>query len=81
MKTLVKDQKLFNELKNAEQTSEKLWNTLFDNNFNLKNSQIPILNGGLDHVEIKNTSYTFHDVGVSRGGKTLDNTFKIMGEK
>lgn len=67
MKTIY-DQKLYAELK-----KNFSWETLFDDNCELKNSNIPILCGGLDHIETKNGFFVFHDIGCN--GR--DNSFRI----
>ena len=65
------DDKLFAELK-----KDFSWETLFDNDYNLKNVNIPIFFGGLDHMSKTNKYFTFHDIGCN--GR--DNSFRI-GDK
>lgn len=66
----VRNTQLFNELKKSPK-----WNTLFDGT-NLKAGGIPVLAGGLDHIEIKQKGIYFHDIG--RNGH--DNSFVIRSE-
>lgn len=71
MKT-IRNSKLFHELqKNPE------WETLFQNNEGtLKDNLIPILFGGLDHIEMRKNGVYFIDIGCN--GK--DNSFVIRPE-
>ena len=46
---------------------------LFDDDYNLKNPNIPVLFGGLDHISKTKKYFTFHDIGCN--GR--DNSFRI----
>jgi hypothetical protein len=76
MKT-IRNTKLFNEIKDLTGTDTEVWETLFDEDFCLKDNFIPTLHGGLDHVDRKKTGIYFHDIGCN--GK--DNSFVIRPEK
>ena len=71
MKTL-KDHKLFQEL-----VENPCWETLFDADYNLKNPNIPVLFGGLDHISKTKKYFVFHDIGCN--GR--DNSFRIGDAK
>lgn len=62
------DHKLFEELKKSPE-----WQTLFTSDYNFKNSNIPTLAGGLDHISKTKKYFTFHDIGCN--GR--DNSFRI----
>jgi hypothetical protein len=62
------DDKLYEELK-----KNFSWDTLFDDDYNLKNPSIPILAGGLDHISKTKKFFVFHDIGCN--GR--DNSFRI----
>lgn len=49
------------------------WETLFDDDYCLKNANIPILAGGLDHISKTKKFFVFHDIGCN--GR--DNSFRI----
>jgi hypothetical protein len=66
------DEQLFAELE-----KEPAWDTLFDNDHNLKNVNIPILCGGLDHISKTKKFFVFHDI-CSNG---RDNSFRIGRRK
>jgi len=70
---IIKNTKLFKELKkNLE------WAVLFkDDKGTLKDSGIPVLAGGLDHIESNESGVYFFDSGVSRSGHVVDNSFGI----
>ena len=67
---IIRDTKLFNELKEKPE-----WNTLFDGT-NLKGVGIPILSGGLDHIDVKPKGIYFYDIGCNN----KDNSFVIRPE-
>ena len=67
MKTIY-DHQLYAELK-----KDLSWETLFDDDYCLKNSNIPILSGGLDHISKTKKYFVFHDIGCN--GR--DNSFRI----
>jgi len=81
MKT-IRNTKLFNDLK-----ENPTWDTLF--NFRevpgypgskeptIKDCEIPILSGGLDHIDVKEKGIYFHDIGSN----DRDNSFVIRKEK
>lgn len=72
MKTIYNN-KLYNELK-----KDLSWENLFaDNEGTLKDSRIPVLAGGLDHISKTKKFFVFHDIGCN--GK--DNSFRIGMEK
>jgi len=71
MKT-VRDKKLFEELKKNPK-----WETLFQEEGTLKNPYIPILWGGLDHIEITPKGIYFFDIGATFDGITRDNSFVV----
>ena len=62
------DHQLFEEL-----TKNPSWEVLFDDDYNLKNPNIPTLFGGLDHISKTRKYFTFHDIGCN--GK--DASFRI----
>jgi len=88
MKT-VRNTKLFRELQ-----SKTEWETLFNvvnvpedgpigsssTDVVLKDDSIPILYGGLDHIEETPKGIYFIDTGVSSGGKVFDNSFVVREE-
>ena len=76
MKT-IRDTKLFRELQEKPE-----WKTLFTEEKypELKNPEIPTLAGGLDHIDVKPGGFYFYDIGSSRGGKLVDNSFVIRKE-
>uniref|UniRef100_A0A6M3XP27 Uncharacterized protein n=1 Tax=viral metagenome TaxID=1070528 RepID=A0A6M3XP27_9ZZZZ len=76
MKT-IRNTKLFNELKKNPE-----WSTLFTtgNYPESKDDDIPVLAGGLDHIDVKESGVYFHDIGMSSGGRILDNSFVIRPE-
>lgn len=70
---VVKNTKLFQDLKKNPQ-----WDTLFsDDKGTLKDSQIPILYGGLDHIEVTKNRICFYDIGTSINEKICDNSFVV----
>ena len=66
----IRNTELFLELKRMPE-----WETLFDGT-NIKDSEIPSLWGGLDHISVKNNGIYFYDIG-SNG---RDNSFVIRPE-
>ena len=66
----IRNTKLFNNLKKHPE-----WDTLFLDD-NLKDSEIPILAGGLDHIDIRPDGIYFHDIGSNN----RDNSFVIRRE-
>jgi hypothetical protein len=73
------DHQLYTELKECLSDgagNRKLWETLFDEDYNLKNPNIPVLFGGLDHISKTKKFFYFHDIGCN--GK--DASFRI-GDK
>lgn len=75
MKT-IRNTKLFNEISDLTETDGSAWGTLFDEDSNLKDYEIPTLSGGLDHVGRKRKGVYFHDIGCN--GR--DNSFVIRPE-
>jgi len=73
----IRNTKLFKELKKQPE-----WKTLFKGARypELKDMDIPTLAGGLDHIDIKPKGIYFHDIGCSRGGQMIDNSFVIRPE-
>ena len=70
------DHQLYTELKECLSDgagNRKLWETLFDEDYYLKNPNIPVLFGGLDHISKTKKYFTFHDIGCN--GR--DNSFRI----
>lgn len=65
------DHQLYTELK-----KDLSWETLFDEDYYLKNPNIPVLFGGLDHISKTKKFFYFHDIGCN--GK--DASFRI-GDK
>ena len=68
----IRNTNLFNELK-----ANPKWDTLF--NFQepeLKDSEIPTLTGGLDHIDVKAKGIYFHDIGCNN----RDHSFVIRPE-
>ncbi|MBA7538495.1 hypothetical protein ES705_30771 [subsurface metagenome] len=75
---LIGNTKLFNEL----QENPK-WETLFkDDQGTLKDKHIPILAGGLDHIERNDWGIYFYDIGTTKGhyNRIIDNSFGIVRE-
>jgi len=70
---IIRDTKLFKELKK----SENKWKCLFTENFELKNTEIPFFASELDHIEETKKQFVFHD----RGSNGKDNSFIIRKEK
>jgi hypothetical protein len=69
MKT-IRNTKLFNELK-----KNSSWETLFDG-IDIKDSEIPVFAGGLDHIDVKTGGIYFHDIGCNN----RENSFVIRKE-
>jgi len=84
MKTYYATRSLFNDIKNAETTEEEF--TLIHERLHEMReagesyTSEPRLAGGLDHVERFKNKIEYHDIGVSRGGEIIDNTFEIIPE-
>ena len=72
----IRNNKLFNELKEAYNKNENLWYVLFDEECNLKDQRIPYFVGALDHIEVEHKGIYFFD----RGCNGLDNSFVIRPE-
>ncbi|MBA7498482.1 hypothetical protein ES705_07497 [subsurface metagenome] len=73
---IVKNTKLFKELRKSPE-----WAVLFkDDKGTSKDSRIPALLGGLDHIESNEKGVYFFDVGTDRGGHIYDNSFGIVRE-
>ncbi|MBA7532238.1 hypothetical protein ES705_24464 [subsurface metagenome] len=71
---IIKNTKLFKELKKSPE-----WAVLFkDNKGTLKDSKIPVLAGGLDHIKSDEKGVYFYDIGTRRGGQIYDNSFGIV---
>jgi len=78
MKT-IRNNQLFEELQAAPRDNDALWGVLFggpDEGPYCKDPEIPVLTGGLDHVEVTKTGVYFHDIGCN--GE--DNSFVIRRE-
>ena len=73
MKT-IRNTKLFSELENKPE-----WETLFDESGFIKET-IPVLAGGLDHIEVKRKGIYFYDIGMSSAGYIKDNSFVVRPE-
>lgn len=75
---MIMNTKLFKELQEKPE-----WETLFsDKEGTLKDKRIPILAGGLDHIERNDWEIYFYDRGIIRGTEYIDNSFGIVrGEK
>ncbi len=71
MKVII-DRELYSELI-KEQSEQSTWNALFNEYSDLKNCEIPILSGGLDHIEKNEYGVYFRDIGCNR----RDNSFVI----
>jgi hypothetical protein len=74
----IKNTELFQELKKASKENSDLWRELFTADYELKDGRIPYFCGGLARIEEKEKAFIFHDCGVSRGGRIIDNTFAIV---
>ena len=57
----IRNQKLFEELKMADDE----WAALFNWDGNIKDDRIPIFLGGLDHIEICPKGIYFYDIGMN----------------
>ncbi len=81
---VIRNTKLFQELKEVAREGGDLWKALWREGKGcpeLKDPRIPFLAGGLDHIDIKPRGIYFHDIGVSVGGTIRDNSFVIRPEK
>ena len=75
---MIGNTKLFNELQENPE-----WDTLFaDKEGTLKDKRIPILAGGLDHIERTDWGIYFYDIGMTKGpcNRYFDNSFGIVRE-
>jgi len=74
---VIRNTKLFRELKKNPE-----WKTLFKGVQypEPKDMDIPTFAGGLDHIDVKPKGIYFHDIGCSRGGRIIDNSFVIRPE-
>jgi hypothetical protein len=70
---IIRNTELFNEISDLTETDDQAWSALFDEDFNLKDTDIPTLCGCLDHIDRKEKGVYFHDIGCN--GK--DNSFVI----
>ena len=68
---IIRDFKLYRELKTTPE-----WKTLFTDDYELKNANIPTLAGGLDHIHVTRDAVQFHDIGCN--GR--DNSFKVCDQ-
>ena len=77
----IRNTKLFNELRKKPE-----WDTLFTYNEvpgypgsqepNIKDDEIPIFAGGLDHIDVKPKGIYFHDIGCN----DRNNSFVVRPE-
>ena len=74
---IIRDTKLFNDLKEASKKGKSIWEVLFDKNFELKNKEILFFASELDHIKETKNQFVFHD----RGSNGKDNSFIIRKEK
>lgn len=73
---IIKNTKLFKELRKSPE-----WAVLFfDDKGTLKDSRIPVLVGGLDHIKSDERGVYFFDIGTSQSGHIYDNSFGIEKE-
>lgn len=73
---IIKNTKLFKELRKSPE-----WAVLFrDDKGTLKDSRIPVLAGGLDHIKSDEKGVCFYDIGTSQSGQIYDNSFGIVRE-
>ena len=73
---MIRNTKLFEELQEKPE-----WETLFaDKKGTLKDQRIPILTGGLDHIEKNDYGIYFYDIGTTIGycNTFIDNSFGIV---
>jgi len=73
---MIGNTKLFEELQEKPE-----WETLFaDKKGTLKDQRIPILAGGLDHIEKNDWGIYFYDIGTTIGhyNRFIDNSFAIV---
>lgn len=72
------DPKEFNKIHKVGKSDNDLWNAFIDTQAFY---EVQELSGGLDHVTVTPNQITFHDIGVSRGGKLYDSTFTLRRRK
>jgi len=75
----VKNPKLYQKIVKADDK----WRALFaDDEGTLEDDRIPLLEGGLDHIEEKADRIIFVDIGLSKNdGRYVDSTFAVINEK
>lgn len=60
----------------GKKTKRKIWDALMQTDIMDYVDYRPLA-GGLDHITKTKKQITFHDIGVSRGGRIIDNTFTV----
>jgi len=73
MQTVKVSKKVFNEIRNAEDT----WQSIWENRYEFPDGE-PRLAGGLDHIVTSDAAIEVHDIGVSKNNVVFDNSFKII---
>ena len=61
--------------------SDDVWSAIHQNESEFPYRVIPRLEGGLDHIKTTKNQIEIHDIGVSRGGKLYDGSFRIRAAK
>lgn len=61
--------------------SDDVWQTICQNESEFPYRVVPRLEGGLDHINVTKKQIEIHDIGVSRGGKVYDGSFRIRAAK
>lgn len=77
MQNITVSRNFFNEL----QQSNDVWATICENEHEFPYRVAPRLEGGLDHIKTTKNQIEIHDIGVSRGGKVYDGSFRITTER
>jgi hypothetical protein len=57
--------------------SDNVWETICRNEIEFPYRVVPRLEGGIDHIKVTKNQIEIHDIGVSRGGKIYDGSFRI----
>ena len=77
MKNITVSKTFFKELLQADD----VWETICQNESEFPYRVVPRLEGGLDHIKVTQKQIEIHDIGVSRGGKLYDGSFRIRAAK
>lgn len=72
--------KAFDALIECDSVNGDFWETVtkeFSDSLGLLRLDFPRFVGTLDHVEVREDAVIFHDTGVFKDGKFIQNSFKI----